>query len=268
MKKLPLLVAFVGSLICLYFYIKVPDSNPMYVSTQSQILPKQPEKPEPESIVLVREIIARDAKLRTFQSDVRIELSKRIRVEVTGTMVMEKDKRFRMVLNSRFGKEMDIGSNDTHFWFWSKRMDPPFLHYARHEDLSKAHMRTALDPNWMMEALNLGGVNYSQIVKFKQYYAAIQTRSDGTAVALIDPVNRLVVGRYLYNAKEKMVVSSEVKLFQEIDGHVVPKELLIIWYEEGLKLDMTLSNSKLNAGTSEKHWIMPTMPNSIDMSKQ
>jgi hypothetical protein len=30
-----------------------------------------------------------------------------------------------------------FGSNDNYFWFWSKRMDPPVLHYARHEELAK-----------------------------------------------------------------------------------------------------------------------------------
>lgn len=276
MKKLLLLVAFVGSLTCLYFYLKAPATDPLYVSSQNQILPKPVEKQESEAMSMVREINARNANVRTLYCDsVSIELSRRVKVTVTGTMAMEKEKRFRMILNSKIGgKEMDVGSNDNYFWFWSKRMDPPVLHYARHEDLPKTKMKTALNPIWMMESMNFGGIDTegAQVGSYKQFYIVLQPRTASTgqqvtAVTLIDPTKKAVVGRYLYNQSEKMIASSEVKSFQNVNGHTVPKEMLIIWYEEGLRLDMMLGGARVNVGIEERNWSMPTSPNSIDMGK-
>ncbi len=277
MKKPLLVLAFVGFLIWLYFQLKIPDSNPLYVSGQRQILLTTPEKGEADADIVsaIAAINRRNSQIRTFVcNDVDIRYSEKVRVRISGTMVMEKEKKFRMKIRSVVGLEMDLGSNDTHFWFWSKRMDSPYLHYARHEDLGKSMLKTPLNPGWLMAALNLGLLDTSgcRLIKHKQFFAIVSAKKGAgdepiTVLTLISPEKKAVVGHYLYDQNGKMTASTEVRSFQQSGGFTVPHEMLIIWYEEGVQFEWTLNSPKVNSGIDPQNWSMPEMKNSIDMGR-
>lgn len=206
--------------------------------------------------------------------DLDIHTSKAVRIKISGTMVMEKDKRFRMKIRSIAGQEMDLGSNDTHFWFWSKRMDPPVLHYAKHEDLGKSALKTPLNPSWMMSSLNMNIIDTkgAQLIRHNNNYGVLlpKTSANGEAVTvltLIDPNKQVVIGHYLYGANGKLQASSEVKSHQKVGEFTIPKELFVIWYSEGQTLELILNNPQINTGINSSNWVMPVQKNSIDMGK-
>jgi hypothetical protein len=276
MKKVLLFLVFVGFLVGLYFYLKTPDSNPLYLSPGQQISPTPAEKASNQQIIAtINAINARNAKLRNFICDnVDIKYNQKIRVHITGTIAMEKEKKFRMKVRSIAGQELDLGSNDTHFWFWSKRMNPPVLHYAKHEDLGKSMLKTPLNPGWMMGSLNLGTIDTTgaEVFRYGQHYGVLapKTAANGenvTVFTLIDPQKQAVIGHYLYGANGKLQASSEVKSHQNINGFIVPKEMFIIWYSEGVSLEWTLNNPRINTTINPSNWIMPTMRGAIDMGQ-
>ncbi len=63
---------------------------------------------------------------------------------------------------------VDIGSNDTEFWYWINKAEPPDQVYCSYKDLHAGRVRSAalpLDPEWLMETIGLG--NYGRPEKYK-----------------------------------------------------------------------------------------------------
>jgi len=278
MKRLIFPVCFTIFLVLLYFYLTTPRSTPVYLSPTDQIsTPEMPEEPavEHEAMQHIRAINSQMSQLQSLSvGHINIRVKQRMSAKVSGTLYLEREKRFRMRVESIVGQEMDIGSNDTHFWFWSRRMEPPALYYARHEDLHKAMLKTPLNPAWMMESMTASGIDTknAQIIKFKGYWAVLEGRVSANKepvwkVTLIDPNQSLVIGHYLYSAAGKMIASSEVQEFQNINGFALPKRLLILWYEEGVRMEWELNDVRVNVPISSDKWEMPKMRHSINMGE-
>ena len=273
MKKILLALVFFGALAYLYWFLTTPRTTPVYLSPTDQISKQEKPQSQHEIYEIVRIINEKTKQINSlYIADMPIRLQQgKITARVYGELAMQKNKNFRLKVTHRLtGKEMDIGSNNTYFWFWSKRMTPPALNYAKHEDLGKTMLRTALNPAWMMESLGMDPINMDniEIAKFKDYWAIIQPRKGGsgepvTVMTLVDPGKKIVVGRYLYNHTGKMIASTE---YQNYSG-AVPGKILIIWYEEGIILDWDLSDAKTNVGISQEFWTMPNVREKIDMGK-
>ena len=273
MKKILLALAFFGSLAYLYWFITMPRTSPVYLSPVDQISEQETPKPIHEIYGIVKIINNRSAKIKSiYVENMPIRMKQgNISVKVFGELAMQKDKNFRLKVAHRLtGKEMDIGSNDKYFWFWSKRMSPPALHYAKHEDLNKTMLRPALNPNWMIESINVSPIEVDniEIAKFKDFWAIIQPREASTGesmtvMTLIDPIKKNVAGRYLYNHNGRMIASTE---YQAYSGSI-PLKILIIWYEESITLEWDLSQLQINKGINPEFWVMPNIKNKIDMGK-
>jgi hypothetical protein len=273
MKKILLVLIFFGLLVCSYWFSTKPRTTPIYVLPEDQICNKKNLQTINEIYEVIKTINDRNLTIKNIyikKMPIRLQQGN-MTTKVYGELAMEKEKNFRLKVAHRLtGKEMDIGSNKDHFWFWSKRMNPPFLHYAKHEELNKTMLRTALNPNWMMESLNINSIDTEniEIGKFKEFLAIIQTRTSTTGevvkiVVLINPNEKLVVGRYLYNANEKLIASTEYQDFYEF----IPRKILIIWHEENITLDWDLSEIKTNIEINPIFWKIPDMKNKIDMAK-
>lgn len=265
-KALPIILFFLF-LACLYSFLRIPKIKPVYLSPKDQLVkPNEPSKAH-EIYDIVKEINKENEKIKSlYVAKMPISLQQNgINAKAYGELAMQKDKRFRLkITHSLTGKEMDIGSNDEFFWFWSKRMDPPFLHFAKHEDLEKTMLRTALNPEWFIESINVNKIDLVdiKITNFKEFIGIYQSKLSATGepvtvLILINPVEKKVKGRYLYNENDKMIASTE---YQE-------EKILIIWYEEGIILNWDLSSARKNVGIDPSFWIMPNMKNKINMGE-
>lgn len=273
MKKILPALAFFGTLAYLYLFLATPRVTTIYLSPTDQIIKQEKPQPIHEIYDIVNIINERNSKIKSLyikEMPIRLKQGNLV-AKVYGELAMEKEKNFRLKVTHKLtGKEIDVGSNKTHFWFWSKRMNPPSLHYAIHEDLHKTMLRTALNPSWMMESININSVSTEniEIAKHKNLWAIIQPRTSAleekvTITTLIDPVQKLVLGRYLYNQNGKLIASTEYREFHD----TIPKKILIMWHEEDVTLDWDLSNVKTNVGINEQFWVMPNIKNKIDMGK-
>ena len=262
MKNVLVLVLFI--LIGYFYWINTkPITTPIYLSPTDKISIKEKYNEFNKIYETIKEINKRSSEIKSiFISEMPILLQQgKITAKVYGEMAMDKEKKFRLKVTHRItGKEMDIGSNDTHFWFWSKRMRPSALNYAKHEDLNKTMLRTALNPSWMMESMNISEIDTKniEIAEFKNFIAIIQprvsaTKEKVTITTLIDPVEKLVVGRYLYNQEGKLIASTEYRDF----FNLFPRKIIIIWYEENVTLNWDLSKIKTNVKVDPKFWNMP-----------
>ena len=254
-----------------YWHVTVQRPAPIYLSPTNQI--SKPEVPQYHNKVyeIIKFINDQNSKIDSiYVENMPIKLQQRNSTfNVFGELAMKKEKNFRLKVNHRiFGQEMDIGSNNQYFWFWSKHMRPAALNYAKHEDTNKTMLKTALNPEWMMESLNISLIPTEniKITQFKEFNAIIQDRvattgENVTILILIDPKLKVVVGRYLYNQNEKLIASAEYKNFKQ----QIPSKILIIWYEEAVILNWDLSNIKINSDINKKMWLMPEFKNKIDI---
>lgn len=272
MRKLLLATVFFLTLATLYF-LNTPKKESIYLSPNDQIFHEEKPQPTHEIFEVIKEINNRNAEINSVYlqaATIKMQQNK-LSINVSGQLAMQKDKYFRLVIWHRLtGKEMDLGSNANYFWFWSKRMNPPFLHYAKHEDLNKTRLRTALNPNWLMESLNIQEISTEnvEILKMKDYWAIVQPRlgilgEKVQSMTLIDSVQKVILGRYLYNSNEQMIACAE---YQDFENHL-PRKMQMIWHEENIVLNWDLTCLKVNTQINPSFWIMPNTKNKIDMGK-
>jgi hypothetical protein len=254
MKKLVLFVAFV---VAFLFFIWKDSTRlePLYLSKVEKT-----ENTE-EAIALIRQINFKNSKIRNLTGNVRIQSKYRLRA----VLFYEKDLKFRMQIKSITGLESDIGSNSDYFWFWSKRMKPPALYFAKHEDIYKTRLKTPLHPVWIMETLGVGKIHEGHVWKMGNNWLILEARK-GTnepviKATLIDSNLGTVIGHYLFDKNGKIIVSVEVKSFYK----GCPKEMIILWYKENIQMIWTFRDLQINTNIDDRNWGMPDMNNKINM---
>lgn len=273
MRKNILILILLLLLVYVCIFIFSPKTSPVYLSQPNQIFQEKTPISNDEILQTLDIINSKNNQITSiYLENMSIYLQQgRLKAKVYGFLAMEKDKKFRLIINHKlFGKEIDIGSNEESFWFWSKRMKPPYLHYANHKDLNKTFLRMALNPEWLLESLNVNVVDVKNIQtnKFKDYYSVFQPRVDSfgqpvTVVLLIDPKKQICIGRYLYNSDNQLIASAEYRNFNQN----IPLNILIIWYEEQITLNLDLTNISVNQNLNSNYWIMPDINPRIDLSK-
>lgn len=229
---------------------------------RSLISPKQ-------SIPLFEEINAANKNITTLQGDVELVAKLDRSVRLTGNMHYSKPNLFRMTMNSIVGKELDLGSNETYFWFWSKRSEPAALNYAKHEDVDKMKLGSPFNPKWILGSLGVTPIEYSDanVDDYNGSWRIIRTEKNVITCVIVDPKKKAIIGRSIYTLKGDLISASEIKSHQVIDGHVVPKQITMIWYEENIGLNLTLRSVSVNKEISSSMWIMPNINPKINIGK-
>lgn len=228
------------------------------------VLPKYPpllEKVNTKN-ALIHNFACQDFDLKVWQKGIRLKLS--------ASLYYEKDKNFRMIVRSFLGKECDIGSNKDIFWFWSKRINPPTLHYALHKDYTKTRLKTPFNPRYMMDSLGLGKINLEgKINELEDKFVVVENTINtiGQPIAKFTFVSKKeekVTGFMISDSTGAPITSGEVL---EWDGDK-PKQILYVWFEEDISMLLEFRNSFTNVLIDPKYWELPPIEPRIDMGKE
>jgi hypothetical protein len=233
-------------------------------------LPASQDRPVP---AVVHEINAKNAKVNTFVcEDLEIKLwegGRRHRVR--GEVYYEKPKNFRLILSSILGKEIDLGSNATHFWYWSKRDKEPGLHFARHEDFPKTRLKTPFNPMLMRAALGaeILDTKNCKIVENQQDIMLVYSRVSGSGrpvqfSVFVSKAKKQIDGFLLSDEFGKRLATCEIR---ERKGDV-PVEVMFTWHEENRVMLMRFNGPKVNGPVNARHWTMPAYSPKIDMAEK
>lgn len=241
-----------------------PNSKIKVQSEKVVVVPQHP--------ALIDKVNAKNAKIRNFVcQDFDVKLWQNgIRLRLSASLYYEKDKNFRMILRSLFGKECDIGSNKDQFWFWSKRMDPSSLFYANHEDYHKTRLRTPFNPIYIMDSLGLSQIDVNnKIIEQDDKYVVVENLKNtiGQPIVKLTFVNKKtekISGFTISDVNGKVLASGEV---MEWDGDK-PKQILFVWAEENISLLLEFKNSEVNLDIDKKYWALPPIEPKVDMSKE
>lgn len=271
-NKFLILVIILGFFL-IYDQLQQKSKEPfVYLSPQDKILEEKIYPDKNEGLELISFINQKSAEISSvYSKNVRIYFKQGNgpRFRVLGEFAIQKDKNFRLIVSHKItGKEMDLGSNAQVFWFWNKRMDPPYLHFSKHENLNKTNLKTVLNPIWLMESFGIFPIDFkdAEISKYKNLWFVKNKKVSSLGqqikyVILLDPKEKKVIGRYLYNSKDELFASSEYRNF---DG-IIPRQINFIWYEEGINLEINFEQYQINEGIDQRYWSMPSYENTIDI---
>ena len=231
-----------------------------------------PEQITP-AISHIRSINDLNSRIRSFYSEVDLTVQKQFSHTVKGKLFYEKDRNFRVRCWSTFKKEIDIGSNDQNFWFWSSRMNPPTLYYCPQTHVAKNRLRAPFHPLWIIETLSIGHVDLqnAQIVEQGDNWVVLQTRTStiGEPVVKITLVSKsmpAIIGHYLFDSQGKMIISTEVESWHHFTDYSVPCRMRTVWYEENVTLFWFFRVANVNLGIDPEEWVMPSAHRHQDIS--
>ena len=118
-------------------------------------------------------------------------------IGLSGVILAEKPRNFRMKAGLLGKDEADIGSNGQEFWFWIARNPEPRQYYCAYKDLEEGRvqqMPLPIQPEWVMESLGMG--QYGPAEKYQ-----LELDKDGKMLRLIEkarspsgqPVRKVIV---------------------------------------------------------------------------
>jgi hypothetical protein len=248
-----IIACVVGGL--LYWLCAEPDMKTVYQSPKPASIP-QVEQTIPPCVNIINE---RNNHLQSIISDLNITIYEKIAHRATATLAYQKNQRFRMTTYSMMGLESDVGSNDAYFWFWSKRMNPPVLFYARHENLFLTGLKTPFNPQWMMESLGINIIETKNMTfEVRGNTVAVKhlllspLREPISKITLIDSGSNLIIGHYLY-LENIFIASTEIIEF----NYNLPKKMQILWHEEKVRMIWEFKNTRTNININPQLWQMP-----------
>ena len=260
-KKLLALVAVLGGLI-LFFLIKhdqhehdpLPDPVGQVVDPNREIL--ETVKNFSEKSDAVRSVYCKTMPISLRQG--------RQTFSCLGELAYEKTRNFRLVVRHRLtGEEMDIGSNSSIFWFWSKRMDPPSLYFCKHENYAKSQLKSALNPEFMVKSLGYDRIEVKDASGFSEdgdNIFAHQRITDGSGgpmdiVHVLSKQSKSLDGIKIIRPNGSKVAST----------HYRGTKIFMEWPEEDMSMIWDMSSSVLNTRIPKSYWAMPKKSSSIEL---
>jgi hypothetical protein len=200
---------------------------------------------------------------------------------VTGRMVCEKPRNFRLRADALGKSEADIGSNQDEFWIWIARNDPPTLLHCSYQALEQGGVRLPfpVQPDWVMEALGMAAYPVDGRYKVAQAKSG-QLELIQDSMSQGRPVKRVTVfdnradarvhvkAHILRDERNQVICAATVGDVAVVNGVVVPRKIDLQYPSEHLQMRFTLFqdpadlvlNRPLDPGQSQSLFSRPNWP--------
>lgn len=247
--------------------------EPPISEIDQKIHPPAPEEAKPKVPDLVHKVNQRNAQIRSLRCDdmdVRV-WENGMRVRLSGEVYYEKDLRFRMFVKSVLGKELDMGSNDTEFWYWSRRSNPSGVYWAKYEDFFSTRLKTPFNPVFLRASF---GVDILPIENAK----FVENEKGVLVVTQSKNSMGKVVNKYTFINKQTELIEGYLIVYEdgtksasaEILEHQggLPKKILFTYYEENKIMSLELKDAQMNVPIDSTKWERPNTQPQINMGEQ
>lgn len=221
---------------------------------------------------IVSKVNQKNSKIESFScDDVTIKIwRKNFAFKLRGSLFYEKPKNFRMNFYSVLGKELDLGSNKQHFWYWSRRDSYRALYYAKHEDFVQTRLKTPFNPMFLQKSLGLSqlAIEENEIVETEEQFLVTynQKGSRGRTSLysiIINKEHNRIEGTFI-TKKGELVASSEIKEFDQN----LPRKILYTWHKENKSLLIEFENPVSNERIDSQLWKMPDLNSKVNMANE
>jgi hypothetical protein len=184
---------------------------------------------------------------------------------LTGNMVCEKPRNFRLKGGTFGSSECDIGSNSEEFWYWIKRDNPPYLYHCSYEAMSRGNVRLPFpfQPDMVVAALGMAEYDpdlskYELKVLPKSLELSENTTAGGQPVRRVTVFARgsvdvskgrpQVTDYILRDAQGRDVCKATVeRVAVQRSGAIVPQKVRLSWPAQKMEMALTLNSVTINA---------------------
>jgi len=216
-----------------------------------------PDAPVEEVIAHLNANTARVRSWRATNATIRAHGSP---VKVNAQIAVESPRNFRLVVIPPVGgPEVDLGSNDNRFWFWTRRDSEQAIYLARHDAQPARDARFAIpfQPDWVMEALGVIELDPTSVAieppgTTRMIRLVRRDRTpDGRPVAkvtTVDPCHGLVREHALYDARGQLMARAQLSghVRDRASGAVLPTSIEFDWPRAQLAMTMSLGAIEVN----------------------
>jgi hypothetical protein len=200
-------------------------------------------------------------------------------------LAFQRPERFRLRAQyTMMGTELDVGSNDELFWFWTKRDQPPAMYFCRHDQFANCQARQMLplDPAWLIEALGVAEFDPSlphqgptPLPNGRLRIDTIRNTPEGPVakVTIVDGSQGWILEQSVYDARGRRVARSVASQHRRdpASGLVMPMVVQIECPTAQLNMRIDLGNVQINrlSGDCSSLWSMPSYPNAplVDLAR-
>lgn len=225
-----------------------------YPSVGAPVLPRTPTLAE--VVTVVNQNSSRIRSLYTTDASVSAPLVPTLRAK----LALERPRRFRLRAETGLtGAEFDLGSNDTLFWFWVRRLEPPAAYYCRHDQFAYSSIRriVPVEPDWLIDALGITGFDpagrHTGPIAVGGGRLEIRSeldRPDGAwqKVTVLDAARGYVLEQHLYDSRGTRVATSLTSKHwrDPASEAIVPRHVEIQWPATQFTLKLDLGNLQVN----------------------
>jgi hypothetical protein len=102
---------------------------------------------------------------------------------------------------------------------------------------------------------------------YGNYWRILNKEHNNTICTLIDLQLKAIVGVHIYDQKNSLIASSEIKSFQNLNGVLVPQTMSMRWNDEDVSINWNFKSAHVNSSIDSKYWIMPELLPKFDISK-
>lgn len=229
---------------------------------------KQKDSKVPE---IVKEFNEINKKITSFNSDMRVRIwDNGMRFKVSGSLFYSKPNLFHMQTWFVMGKELDLGSNSTQFWYWSKRDKNPGLYYSSYEDYHNTRLKNPFNPIFMRESLGLDEIDVTdaKIIENDKTLSITWRKVNASNEKILysmflNKSDKRIQGTAISDLSENILACSEIQYIG-----VVPKRILYDWKEEKRSLVIEFRSPQINQDLSKHDWELPDYSPKINMGKE
>jgi hypothetical protein len=160
------------------------------------------------------------------------------------------------------GPELDMGSNQDHFWFWVRRNTPAAVYYCSHVEFPQSQSRHVLpvDPQWIIEALGVThleptasheGPIPSTLGETKTLTLKTPRHSPQgilTQVTVVDEATAWILEQQLWDAQGQLLARAVAREHQEDpqSGVTLPREVEIEWPPAKFAMTIRIKHLRIN----------------------
>ncbi|GMQ80084.1 MAG: hypothetical protein BMS9Abin04_025 [Planctomycetia bacterium] len=189
------------------------------------------------------------------------------------SIALEQPRRFRLRAGTRFGgPEVDLGSNDSLFWFWVRRNEQPALYYCRHDQYATtgAWRIMPVPPQWFIDALGFPhfDVNRWHAGPFRRADGNFELRSrqpspagDLLRITVVDAARGWVLEQHLFGVDGALLARAIADRYQHDrpTGVWLPTRVRIQIVPAQISLLVELRETLINqpAGDPRELWAKP-----------
>jgi hypothetical protein len=243
--------------------------------------PALPPSPTLDQVIQV--VNGNSSQIRSFSAP-QATLSGTGFPTLQASVAFERPRRLRLRGGTGIsGQELDLGSNDELFWFWSRRSQPPGVYYCRHADFASSPVRQTLlvDPYWLIEALGI-----TELDPALQHQGPL-VRSDGRLeirtvretpggpsmkITVLDRLHGLVLEQHVFDSRNQLVASAVAGRHRRdpLSGLVMPAVVDLRLPAQQMTMRLSLGYVEINRpmAYAEQLWAMPAYEGSppVDLS--